>query len=261
MRVSAQAALLCALVSSCALVLPAAAEGPAGVRIATAAPAASGVPATAPAQKFTFLLFWKENNPTTQAMHETLKRAVDARSERAEWISVNVNDGSQRPLVDRYRVERAPMPMVICVAPNGAVTGGFPRQINDAVIEKALITPGMTEATKGLQDKKIVVIHAKRDPNLALPAGAAGFVADPSFKDRTIVVSVGLDDPAEARFVREMEFKPQEMSDSMIVVLAPPGVLVGKYQGTVAMEQIATDLHAAGKCCNDPNCKHNKKGQ
>ena len=47
----------------------------------------------------------------------------------------------------------------------------------------------------------------------------------------------------------------------MIVVLAPPGVLVGKYQGTVSTEQIATDLHAAGKCCNDPNCKHNKKGQ
>jgi hypothetical protein len=96
---------------------------------------------------------------------------------------------------------------------------------------------------------------------MALPAGAAGFVADPSFKDRTTVVNVGLGDTAEARFVNEMEFKPEELSDSMVVVLAPPGVLVGKYPASVTTDQIAADLHAAGKCCNDPNCKHNKKGQ
>jgi hypothetical protein len=70
-----------------------------------------------------------------------------------------------------------------------------------------------------------------------------------------------LGDATEARFLTEMEFKPGELSDSMVVVLAPPGVLVGKYPASVTTDQIATDLHAAGKCCNDPNCKHNKKGQ
>lgn len=255
MRVSIEAAILCALLSVGVAATPSAAQGQAGVRVATATPAVN------PAQKFTFILFWKENSAATQGMHEALKRAVAQRSQRAEWISVNVNDGSQRPLVDRYHVERAPMPMVLCIAPNGAITGGITRQLSDAAIDKALVTPAMTEATKALQDKRIVVIHAKRDPRMALPAGAAGFIADPAFKDRSTVVNVGLDDAAEARFVKEMEFKPEELSDSMIVVLAPPGVLVGKYQGSVATEQIAADLHAAGKCCNDPKCKHNKKGK
>jgi hypothetical protein len=225
------------------------------VRVATAVPAAKPVP------KFTFILFWKEDNAATKAMAETLKRAVAERSRRAEWTSVNITDGSQRPIVDRYHVERAPMPMVLCVAPNGVVTGGAPRQINEAAIEKMLVTPAMTEVTKALQDKRIVVIHLKRDPGAALPAGAAGFAADPSFKDRTAILNIGLDDPEESRFVKEMDFKPGELSDSMIVVLAPPGVLVGKYQSSVAMELIASDLHAAGKCCNDPNCPHNNKGK
>jgi hypothetical protein len=255
MRVSIKAAICCTLLSICAAASPCAAQGPAGVRVATATPAVT------PAPKFTFILFWKENNAATQGMTETLKRAVAQRSQRAEWISVNVNDATQRTLVDRYHVERAPMPMVLCVASNGAITGGMVRQISDAAIDKALVTPAMTEATKALQDKRIVVIHAKRDPQMALPTGAAGFVADPSFKERTTVVNVGLDDPVEARFVKEMDFKPGELSDSMVVVLAPPGVLVGKYQGSVSTEKIAADLHAAGKCCNDPNCKHNKKGQ
>jgi hypothetical protein len=255
MRVPIIAAIGFALVSACAAVCPCAAQGQADVRVATATPVVK------PAPKFTFILFWKEDNAATQAMTAALKESVAQRSQRAEWTAVNVNDAAQRPLVDRYHVERAPMPMVLCVAPNGAITGGYSKQINDAAVEKSLVTPGMTEATKALQDKRIVVIHVKRDPRMPLPAGAAGFIADPSFKDRSTVVNVGLDDSAEARFVKEMDFKPEEISDSMVVVLAPPGVLVGRYPGTVTTDQIATDLHAAGKCCNDPNCKHNKKGQ
>jgi hypothetical protein len=255
MRVSIEALFLCALFSVSIEANRCTAQSPAGVRVATATPALTPTP------KFTFILFWKENNAATQAMTESLKRAVAERSQRAEWMSVNVNDGAQRPLVDRYHVERAPMPMVLCIAPNGAITGGMSRQISEAAIDKALVTPAMTEATKALQDKRIVVIHAKRDPQMTLPAGTAGFVADPSFKDRTTVVNVLLGDATEARFVKEMEFKPHELSDSMVVVLAPPGVLVGKYQATVTTEKIAADLHAAGKCCSDPNCKHNKKGQ
>ena len=255
MRVSINAVFTCALLCAGVLASPCAAQGPAGLRVATA------TPAVAPTPKFTLVLFWRENSPATQEMTEALKRAVAQRSQRAEWIAINVNDPSQRAVVERYHVERAPMPMVLCIAPNGAVTGGITRQLTDAAIEKALVTPKMTEATKALQDKRIAVIHVKRDPKLALPAGAAGFIADPAFKDRSTVINVSLDDAAEARFVKEMEFKPEELSDSMIVVLAPPGVLVGKYQGSVSTEQIASDLHAAGKCCNDPNCKHNKKGQ
>lgn len=255
MRVSIQGAILCAVVSLGVAANRGAAQSPKEVRVATAVPAVSHSP------KFRLILFWKEDNATTREMTDALQRAVAQRSQRAECISVNVNDASQRPIVDRYHAERAPMPMVLCVAPNGAVTGGITRQITDEAIEKVLVTPAMTEATKALQDKRIVVIHTKRDPRIALPAGAAGFVADPAFKERTTVVNVGLDDPVEARFVKEMEFKPEEVSDSMVVVLAPPGVLVGKYQGTVTADTIAADLHAAGKCCNDPNCKHNKKGQ
>src|SRR4029078_5070805 len=138
MRVSIEALFLYALLSVCVAVSTCAAQSPAGVRVATAAPAVS------PAPKFRFILFWKENNAATQKMTEALKRAVTERSQRAEWISVNVNDGAQRPIVDRYHVERAPMPMVLCVAPNGAITGGITRQITDEVIEKALVTPRMT---------------------------------------------------------------------------------------------------------------------
>src|SRR6476659_3072284 len=199
MRVSIIAATLCAVVTLGVVSDRTAAQTQNEVRVATATPAVS--PA---APKFKFILFYKENNKATQTMADALKKAVEQRGQRAEWTSVNITDITKRVLVERYHVERAPMPLVICVAPNGAVTVGITRQsITDEIVENALVTPAMAEATKALQDKKIVVIQVKRDAQQAMPAGAVDFMADPLFSARTTAVSVQLDDAAESRFVRE----------------------------------------------------------
>jgi len=257
MRVSIIAASLCAVALLGAISERAAAQSQNEVRVATATPAVN--PA---APKFKFILFYKENNKATQTMADGLKKAIEQRAQRAEWTAVNITDITKHVLVERYHVERAPMPLVICVAPNGAVTAGITRQqITDELVENALVTPAMAEATKALQDKKIVVIQVKRDAQQPMPAGVVDFMADPLFSARTTTVSVLVGDEGESRFVREMEIKPEEVADSMIVVLAPPGVLVGKYASGVTKDQIGAALHAAGKCCNDPNCKHNKKAQ
>jgi hypothetical protein len=254
MRVSYFAALLGTILGVACLPNFADAQNRSDYRIATASPAIEQKP------KFTFMLFFKENDAATQSMAEGLKGALSTRMQRAEWTSVNVNDASQRAVVDRYHVDRAPMPMVLCVAPNGAVMGAIPRQISDQAVEHPMATPAMTEATKALQEKRFAVIHLKPDPRLPLPAGAAALMADPMFRDRTTEVDLVVGDAEEARFLREMEIRPETVTDSMVVILAPPGVLVGKFPSTATEEQIAEAIHAAGKCCNDPNCKYNQKG-
>ena len=66
------------------------------------------------------------------------------------------------------------MPLALCVADNGAVTGVFTRRPNDEAIERALVTPAMAEATKALQDKKIVVVHVKQTRQIAAAGGCGG---------------------------------------------------------------------------------------
>jgi hypothetical protein len=254
MRVSILTATVCALVGAGLAVNSSTAQSPEAVRVATATPAAEKAP------KFTFIFFWKENNALSQNMSNALKAAVEQRSERAVWTSVNVTDPAQRTMVERYHVQRAPMPMVICVAGNGAITGAITRQITDQAIEKTLVTPAMADAAKAIQEKRLVVVHIKQEPRSPLPAGAADFMADPMFKERTTAINFVAGDEAEARFLTEMEIKTQDVADSMVVLLAPPGVLVGKFPSTATTEQIGAALHAAGKCCDDPNCKHNQKG-
>jgi hypothetical protein len=227
-------------------------------------PRFASLPAAAAPQanpRFTFMLFWKEDNASTREIAQSVKNAVAKRADRAQWTDFNVTDPKNAALIEKYKLSRAPMPLVLCVAPNGAVTGGFPQPINDEHAEGALVTPTMTNVMKNLQEGKIVVVHVKAMPNAALPNGAIEFANDPSFQNRTALVSFNVNDPAERRFLKDMEITPNQVNGSMVSVLAPPGVLVGKYPANVMKTQIAYDLHSAGKCCDDPNCKHNQKPQ
>jgi hypothetical protein len=248
------AAILCATSSFCPTSY---AQEPGDSRVAR-------VPASdrpEPAPKFSFLLFWKQNDAATQQVTAVLKASIEKRADRAEWTSVNVTDSANRALVDRYQVSRIPMPLVLCVAPNGAITGSFVRKLNDEAVEGAIVSRAATELVKGLQDKKIVIVHVQPDARAPLPVGAAELLADPDFQARTTTVNLVINDPAERPLLTSMEIKEAGFSDSLAVVVAPPGVYVGKFPAAVTKQQIIAALHAAGKCCNDPNCKHNQKGQ
>ncbi len=216
---------------------------------------------TKPTQKFQFILFYKQNDAATQQMSGVLKSAVERRADRTTRTEVNLTDPANKPVADRYGVSRAPMPLVLCVADNGAVTGAFPRQLDEQGIERALVTPAMTEVVKSLQDKQLVVVHLKPEARAPLPAGALEFMADPAFQSRTKLIEVVAGDPIESRFFTDVGIDQSKGEVPVLLVLAPPGVLVGKFPANVTRDQIGEKVHAAGQCCNDPNCKHNKKAQ
>lgn len=229
---------------------------PGSVALRPATPAA-----TQQAAKFTFLLFSRGNDANTQRVTQELSTALATRADRTQWQAINITDPANQHLVKQYQLGRAPMPLVLCVAPNGTVTGAMPGRVTEKQVEASLVTPTMTRCMKSLQAGKIVVVHVKVDPSDELPAGAVEFMSDPSFANRTVTESFLMVDPAEGRFLRDMKFDPASASGSTVAVLAPPGMLVGKFAVNATASDIASALHEAGKCCNDPNCKHNKKGQ
>jgi hypothetical protein len=213
---------------------------------------------TAADNKFTFLLFFREENTNTRRVEGELTAALANQGGRANWRALGVNDPANRELVERYQLGRAPMPLVVCVAPNGAITGAMSGKVTAKQVEASLVSPTMTRCMKFLQADKIVVVQVQSDATQPLPAGAAEFVADPAFNDRSAVESFVVNDPAEARFLRDLKIDPAAASGTAVVVLAPPGTLVGKFPATATSADIAAKLHAAGKCCNDPKCKHNR---
>jgi hypothetical protein len=201
--------------------------------------------AAAQAQKYLFLLFWKEDNGAARAMRQTLEAFVASQASRASWVGVQTSDPAEQALVDHFGVSRAPLPLILVIAPNGAVTGGFPLKVTDAQLAQAFVSPGMAHCLKAIQARKLVLLCVQ-PAGQAVPAGVQAFRADPQYQPHTELVSLNPADPAEATTLQQFQVKCQPDS-TVTLLLVPPGNVLGKFDGDVTKEQLLDKLKAA-KC-------------
>ncbi len=234
------------------------AEPPSG---ASRGPASKGVAAiqhAAAADKYLFVFFWKERNQQTDAMWSVFQPAMNRFADGAESVAVNVLDPAEKQVVARFGIDRAPMPLVLALAPNGAVTKGFPLKLDEKQLSQAFVSRGTAECLKALQARKLVLLCVQSRPpqvrQVSLQQGVADFAADARFAGATAVVSVDPADPAEASFLRDLQVDPRAVGQTT-VFLAPPGSVVGKFEGPVTKERLVATLQAAqsnpcagGKC-------------
>jgi hypothetical protein len=209
-------------------------------------------------EKFAFVLFHNGKDPRTQSMAKALRDGLANRSEASALVQVLATDPQNAELVERFGVSRAPLPIAFAVAPNGAITGVFHRQITAESLEEAFVTPTMTRCMKSLQDGKLVLVCVRSSARTAIPQAVEAFQADEHFRDRIKVESFLVADAAEQKFLKQMELDPATVKTATTILLAPPGVLVGKFAADASMDSIAAELAKAGKCCDDPKCKHHQ---
>jgi hypothetical protein len=151
-------------------------------------PAGKGMAAITTAakqQKHLFILFYKQEDAPTQAAKKTLDAAIDSRSDQADTVSVCVTDANEKELVEHWKLRRSPMPLVMAVAPNGAVTGAFPIKLTEQQVADAIVSPGMAACLKGTQSKKLVLVCVHPAGNPDLPAGVQNFKADRQYNSAT----------------------------------------------------------------------------
>jgi hypothetical protein len=210
------------------------------------------------ANQYAFVVFYKQNDATTQKVLKNLGQGVAAKQGSAKVVYVNVSNAAEKALVDKHKMARAPLPMTLAIAPNGAITGVFDHRLEAKHVGEAIVTSTTATCMKSLQEGKVVLLCVHPAKDGATPQGVTEFQADADFKAKAAVVSMRLDDESEASFLKDLQIDAAKATGTTVVFMAPPGVMVGKYNANVAKTKLVTDLHAAGKCCDDPNCKHGK---
>ena len=119
--------------------------------------------------KYTFLMFYKTTDAASNAMSATLKEALAEKSEQAVVAYVQVGNPAEQELVTKYDVSRAPMPMTIAVAPNGAMTGMFAQRVTAEKLGDAFVTPTMMFTMKNLQENNLVLVTVQGSAKAAAP--------------------------------------------------------------------------------------------
>jgi hypothetical protein len=211
--------------------------------------------------RYAYVVFYRTDDEAARAMAQVVQAAAAARPDAIVPVYVSLTDPAEAPLVARYSVGRAPMPMTVVTAPNGAITGAFPQRVTAEQLSGAFVTPVMASCMKSMQQGRLVFLCLQTTPQPLVPTAVSEFTADPHYKDRVDVVLVQATDPAEAQLLAELELGTSQAAQANTVFFAPPGVLVGKFGLLSTKAEVASALHKAGKCCDDPNCKHGKAAQ
>jgi hypothetical protein len=205
----------------------------------------------ADAGKYLFVFFSKADDEQTLAMRKVYDKAMEKLTDRAQAVGVNITDASESAIVDKFDLSRAPMPLVLAIAPNGAITGGFPTKFEEQQLLDAFATPGTQKVMKSLQDGKLVFVCVQNDKtksNDAAMQGVRDFKSDARFASATEIITLDPADKKEATFLTDLKV-PADTAEAVTVFVAPPGRAIGKFEGATNKDALVELISKASSGC------------
>ena len=168
----------------------------------------------ADARQHLFLFVYDKDDEATRTARQVVESAVGKMTGKAQWAAVRRDATEEKAVVQKFGLRNAPVPLVLAVAPNGAITGGIlPQDIDEQAIQDAVVSPGSQACLKALQDRKVVLLCVQNKAtksNEDAMRGVNEFKADAQFASFTEVVRVDPGDEAEGKFLAQLKVDPKE---------------------------------------------------
>jgi hypothetical protein len=206
--------------------------------------------------KYLFAFFFKAEDEQTLAARKVFDQTMEKLTDRAQWVAVNISDVPEKAIVDKFDLDRAPMPLVLVLAPNGAITGGFPAKFDEQQLLEAFASSATEKCVKSLQEGKLVLVCIQNETtksNAVAMKGVNDFKADDRFAHATTIITVNPTDKKETRLLADLQV-PSETTEAATVFLAPPGRPLAKYEGATSKELLVDTLSKANTGCGPNGC-------
>jgi hypothetical protein len=207
------------------------------------------------ANKYLFIFFYNEQDANTGAMNGVFQTAMSKLTDRANALAIHVADPAEKPIVDKFGVRGAPMPLVLAIAPTGAATRAFPKQFEEAQLQQAFVSPCTAKCMKAIQDRRSILLcvqNGKTQFNQEAMQGVAAFKADPQYARGTEIIVLNPADEGEQSFLNALQVDPRTPA-AVTLLVTPPGAPVARFAGAVTKGQIEAKVKAAQSSCG-PGC-------
>lgn len=201
-------------------------------------------------KKYLFAVLWRSENEQTDAMKQVVSATVARMPERAVSVAVQITDPAESALVEKFGLNRAPMPLLLAIAPSGAVTGGYPNRCDEKDLLDAFVSPAAEQTMKALQDGKVVLLcvqNQSTQQNEEARKGVDAFQGDPRFRTASTRVMLDPKDGAEASFLSDLQVDP-DIAVATTLLLVPPGSIVASLEGATTKEDFLAALRSAPAC-------------
>lgn len=208
--------------------------------------------------KFFFLLVRDRQDEQFSSVKKQVESASQKLSEKAVWFELD-RSKAEKELLETYELNRAPMPLVLVIAPNGAVTAGLiGSQVTAEKLEEAVqVSSGLQSTLKALQLRKLVFLCVQNKDtksNEAAMQGVNEFKADPRFAQNVEIVQLDPANPQEEKFLSTLKIDTKT-TEAVTAFLAPPGAAIAVFTGPTTKEKIeAALISATSGGCGSGGC-------
>lgn len=203
-----------------------------------------------------FIFFYKDMNEKTIQLQKIFDQTMQKLSGQSRSVKVKATDPAEKPIIDRFNLKRSPMPFVLVLAPNGAITGGFTSFTEEQLMD-SFTSVGAARCLKALQERKLVLLCLQNDQtvnNDAALQGVRDFKADQRFSNAAEIIMINPADKNEHRFLNQLSLGTHS-NQALTVLISPPAEVIGTYQGPTTKDKMITDLQKASSgCCGPGGC-------
>jgi hypothetical protein len=224
-------------------------QGSAATTAGTKGAGIAALERSARAGKYLYVLFFKDDDEQTKKMKDVIAGALKKASQRADSIAIKKTDPAEKPIVEKFGAGTAPAPLLLVVAPNGALTKGMARKCEEKALLDALVSPGQQKCLKALQDHKLVFVciqNKTTSSNNQALKGVNDYRAAP--EKNTDVITIDPGDPGEKDFIARLQADPKSTS-ARTIFLAPPGVILAQMTGPTYKDIFESAVKSASSGC------------
>lgn len=202
-------------------------------------------------QRYVVVTFYKKGDAAGSKMLAAVKSMQSKLSNRADFVTVDSGNPANQALVTRYGVDRAPSPLTLALAPNGAVTAGFPNEIKTTDFSNVFVSGGEAAVLKTLQSGKLALVclqNGKTKYNKASVTAAEGLKADKTLPGSVGIVKIDPSDRRESEFLQKCRVNAG-LANSQVMMIIPPGRILGTFDGNTTKDKLMASLQSALKSC------------
>ncbi len=205
----------------------------------------------AQAGKTAFLLVYEPGISGIDQAKSNISKAK-SRVGNAVTVELNRSNSAETAFINKYRLQSAPLPLILVFAGNGAITGGLPAyQASVDRLVAMVPTPKKAEVLKSLQSGHSVFITASRtgmsekSEVLNICSMACG-----QMNGKSDFIEINIDDPEEIPFLNELKINRNSV-EPVTVVLNTQGQLTERFNGSVEIGKLvqAANKRVSGGCC------------
>ncbi len=203
------------------------------------------------------LIFYNQKDASLQEMEDIVTNFQTSSSKEIQVYKALTTDLKEADIIKKYGVDRAPLPLLLVFAPNGAVTGGFPlQQISREKLEQAIVSELMMNLLKSVQSNRVALVLLKNDKtsyNNQATQAAEDFAADNRLNGFVDIIPQNPLDATITDFLNQCKLD-KNLKEATIALVVPPGQIGGVYSGNITKDTLINGLAAcsAGSGCCGP---------